>query len=310
VPQRLSALRAAWRRSRRAKRHEPVFIVGDARSGTSLLYRCLLLHPRFAPTRPTGLVESKAIPRLADWDRLPDDERAHLHRFLHDEPAAWRQVAQLQAALAPLRRIGTRLPARVRMSRPVWVLSGQRMVVRTYFSAAAEIREVDRLVEKSPRHAMFVGLLASAYPRSRMIYLHRHPVDTFSSYRRRAETDGEFAGIDAHQFVTGWRRRINHLLEWQRRHPDRVLVLGYEGLVADPEKVLRRILEFLGEEWHPAVLPEERKDRSPHHDRKLFGTITASGSDWADTLSLDEARTIESSAAEEMTTLGYAPQAL
>jgi sulfotransferase family protein len=185
------------------------------------------------------------------------------------------------------------------------LLSGQRLVLRTYFSAAARIRQVDRVVEKSPRHAMFVDLLASAYPRARMLYLHRHPVDTFSSYRRRAETDGEFAGIDAGQFVSGWRRRLRYLLDWQRRHPDRLLVIGYEELVEDPERTLRRILDFVGEEWDPAVLPAERTDRRPHQDRKLFGTIDATPRDWTANLSAEEAEAIEVGAAAEMASLGY-----
>jgi Sulfotransferase family len=46
--------------SRAAKRSSPVFIIGEARSGSSMLYRILLQHPTFAPRAET-LQESSFI---------------------------------------------------------------------------------------------------------------------------------------------------------------------------------------------------------------------------------------------------------
>ena len=47
-------------RSREAAVLEPVFIVGEARSGTSILYRTLQQHPSFRP-RTEDLTESNAM---------------------------------------------------------------------------------------------------------------------------------------------------------------------------------------------------------------------------------------------------------
>jgi sulfotransferase family protein len=51
--------------SREANRTSPVFIIGEARSGSSMLYRTLLHHPSFAPRQET-LQETSFI-RQARW---------------------------------------------------------------------------------------------------------------------------------------------------------------------------------------------------------------------------------------------------
>jgi hypothetical protein len=303
---RLEALREAVRVSRAARSDRPVFIVGEPRSGTSILYRCLQLHPSFT-TKQMNLVESWAISALPDWDRLTEDQRTALHGFMWYDPDEWDAVSDLQAALALPRRAATRLPARVRASRAVWVATGQRMVFRCYIARAAVARGASRLVEKSPRTCAWVDHLVSAFPAARMLYIHRHPIDTFSSYARRAEKDQAFARVDIEAFVAEWRSRAMPMLRWAEQHPDRLRLVKYEDLVNEPEPTLRAVLAYLGEEWDPACLPEVDAERGARWtiDPALFGEIDASTKDWRDHVSLDDATMLEALGQDVMDALGH-----
>src|SRR4029453_13830088 len=50
-------------------------------------------------------------------------------------------------------------------------------------------RPCGRTREKPPRHVEHVGKLFACFPQARLLYIHRHPVDVYSSYVRRGQTD-------------------------------------------------------------------------------------------------------------------------
>src|SRR5918996_1298807 len=62
-PVRAMTQTSLWTLSRAMARAEPVFIVGEARSGTSILYRTVQKHSAFAPKRQS-LVETDMFVHL------------------------------------------------------------------------------------------------------------------------------------------------------------------------------------------------------------------------------------------------------
>jgi Sulfotransferase family len=65
--------------SRTARRSSPVFIIGEARSGSSMLYRILLQHPTFAPRAET-LQESSFIRQAPMAYRFTADHPSNMRR--------------------------------------------------------------------------------------------------------------------------------------------------------------------------------------------------------------------------------------
>jgi hypothetical protein len=55
-------------------------------------------------------------------------------------------------------------------------------------------------------------------------------------------------------FAHAWVDVTTALSDLARRHPDSTFTLRYEDLVADPESVLSRLFDFLGEEWRLDLL--------------------------------------------------------
>src|SRR5918993_578669 len=178
-----------WRVSRAMKAASPVFIVGEARSGTSLLYRTLQKHPSFRPHRQ-NLVETDAFSHLRRTFMFSRTYPDPLRRFMLEDEAAWRAflrtirpIRAVSAVWAPVNYV---LRDRVAW---LWHANLHQLVLRAYFFYAWQARGCGRLLEKTPTNSLHLPRLVATFPRARFLYIHRHPVDVFTSYRRRAALD-------------------------------------------------------------------------------------------------------------------------
>jgi hypothetical protein len=84
-------------------------------------------------------------------------------------------------------------------------------------------------------------------------------------------------------------RRFGHSVKWAILHmrrylremarqaalrPDRMVIVRYEDLVLQPERLMRELLEWLGEPWDPNVLEHHSIQAARDHDR-IEGLSTA-----------------------------------
>jgi Sulfotransferase family len=164
-----------------ARRISPVFIIGEARSGSSMLYRTLLRHPAFAPRAET-LQESSFIRQAPLAYRFDAGHPSNMRRYMLSDDDAWRAFLD---SLRPVRP----LLATAALSQPLlaerfdwaWRLVPSRLVARSYLWHAQRARACRRILEKTPRHVEHIGKLLGCFPRARLLYIHRHPVDVYSS---------------------------------------------------------------------------------------------------------------------------------
>jgi tetratricopeptide (TPR) repeat protein len=109
------------------------------------------------------------------------------------------------------------------------------------------------VVDKMPDNYLFLGLLATLFPRAKFIHCRRDPCDTavscwmtnFRSILWANDTD-----YIAHRFHE-YERLMAH---WRRVLPAPLLEIDYEETVADLEGTARRLLTWCGLEWEPACL--------------------------------------------------------
>ena len=293
-------------RALQALRSTPVFIVGDARSGTSLLYRSLQSHSAFTPRDGINLRESHAIELL---DRIdPPDPPNRLADFMTDE----RRFGEFVDDIAHLRRrrefVRRKFPHPYQ-NRWVWIAAGDHLVVRRYFIAAAAARGAQRLVEKTPQNLQYVPHLRIAFPRAKFLYIVRHPVDTFSSYARRFQLDPEnssWANLDPGSFCERWTTNTETALEMARHRSSPLLVLRYEDLTQRTEPTIRRVLGHVGEPFEEAcLLSRGRGKKSWWIDPHLTGPVVDETKDWRDFVSTESAQKVERALAPGMKSLGY-----
>lgn len=125
-----------------------------------------------------------------------------------------------------------------------------------------------RVTDKMPRNFFFAGLIGLAMPEARIVHCVRDPVDTcLSCFRIHFPHGQEFAYDlgDLGRYYRLYARLMDH---WRAVLPGRILDVSYEGLVADPEPEMRRLLEFCGLPWEDAC-------RDFHRTRRPVRTASA-----------------------------------
>ncbi len=301
--------RREWRQ--RARETAPVFIVGEPRSGTSILFRSLQSHPAFLPARGTHLAESQAPDLLLDLlgpDHPP--ESSPLVEYAQGMDAVAGIVDDIQG-LARRRRLVRALAGRSSLARkPVWLAAGEHHVVRRYFLKAHERRGARRLLDKSPLQLPWVPHLGTAFPQARFLYIVRHPVDVYSSYKRRFSVDPASSGwadVDEAVFCDGWSARTQYAARLARRDP-RMLIVRYEDFTGDTEPVVRRVLDHVGEPFDAVcLLADDGEFGQFAVDPHLFARVVTTTKEWRDYVDTDGARRIEHRLAGEMARLDYEP---
>ncbi|CAN5287924.1 sulfotransferase [soil metagenome] len=186
----------------------PIFLIGCARSGTTLLRLMLDSHP--------------AISCGGETKFLVDLERT-IERYA--------------------------LPTKFDQPRQYWL---ERL--RAYYAGIQldymHRRGKRRWADKTPLYTLHLPLLEELFPHSQYVHLIRDGRDVVASTRDRW---GYRPALG-----TAWRKwtlYVRTAQEFGRTLPaGRYHDLRYEHLVADPEPVMRRLFDFLGEAWDPRVL--------------------------------------------------------
>ena len=113
-----------------------------------------------------------------------------------------------------------------------------------------------RWADKTPLYALSLDFVTEVFPDAQIVHVIRDGRDVVVSHRKR------FGYWSAVKCVVKWPRYIRTARAFAAQlPPGRYHELRYEDAVGDPDKTLRALFEFLGEEWEPGVL--EYADR-PH----------------------------------------------
>jgi tetratricopeptide (TPR) repeat protein len=119
-----------------------------------------------------------------------------------------------------------------------------------------------RITDKLPFNFLWAGLIHLAFPRATIIHCRRKLIDTTLSIHQTFFADRlpfPTGGEDLVGYCRAYERLMAH---WRRvLPPDRFIEIDYEGLIDEPEPVIRRMIDAAGLPWDPACLHPERNDR-------------------------------------------------
>jgi hypothetical protein len=219
----------------------PVFVVGGPRSGTTLLSAMLAAHSAFDCGPETHA--------LSRWSRLARSEQA---RIL--DPADWPRRAT---------RFVTSLSLGKQPIHPMYGLGVED--VRTWLAARppslaallgslteqrAQRAGARRWVEKTPRHLEVPELITANWPQARIVRIVRDPRDAAVSL-----TKVPFGTPSLLTNLSLLARMNEAAADFYRTSPQ-AMTLRYEDLVAEPERELRRLCDFVDEAYEPAMLDD------------------------------------------------------
>jgi hypothetical protein len=283
--------------SREAEGTSPVFIVGEARSGTSVLYRTLQKHSSFRPDE-INLVETEIFALLRRTFLFRRGYPSSLRRFMLNDEREWE--AFLRSIRIPRAISALLLPANLALkdrSDTLWRLNLNQLTVRSYFLHAQKARRCKRLVEKTPTNTRHLVKMTSAFPKAQLLYIHRHPIDVFSSYRRRGRDDPNAAWarkLDLREFCVKYELSARTVLDWIAAGRSNLLLVSYERFTSDPNSSFQRICDWLGEPFEPDAVEEDAPEPGRWQgDPQLWAGIVTTTKDWQEFVSSEEAVVIQ-----------------
>jgi len=310
------------------QQESPVFIVGVPRSGTSLLYLTLQRHSRFCPWNCSN--DSRIELTESNIFRAPYDTYLMLYStafeyMLHDFDCYQQFIETIQPVCSHQRSLlGKRqiyriipkltfIPDTVRVS--FWNAFENDLLVRSFFYYAKLARGMHRIVEKTPQHIFLLPEIKTTFPQCKLIFITRHPVDVFSSYRRRlkdalqGDTPGKslnWLNISPQSFCKKYVSAVNIALQESASNQQGFLLIQYEDFVRNTYQALGKILGFLDEIYEPECIPEHGIRKSQwQDDPNLFGDIKQKTKEWKNYVNNAEAVFIEDQLTDTMKQLNY-----
>lgn len=110
-------------------------------------------------------------------------------------------------------------------------------------------------IEKFPENFLYLGFIAKAFPRARVIHLNRNPMDACFAMYKQSFFRYAYALDDLGPYYVAYNRLHQH---WRRVLEDRLIEVDYEAMVSDQENQTRRLLDAIGVDFEPACLKFEK----------------------------------------------------
>lgn len=118
-----------------------------------------------------------------------------------------------------------------------------------------QVGDAQRVVDKAPINSDYVGLIHSLFPNARFLYMQRDPIDTcLSCYFQKFLLSMDYTTdlSDLAHYYTQHHRLMGH---WRKVLPAGTLLdVPYADLVSKQVEWTRKILDFIGLDWHDRTL--------------------------------------------------------
>lgn len=116
------------------------------------------------------------------------------------------------------------------------------------------------VTDKRPDNFAYLGLVKTLFPRARIVFTRRNPLDTCLSVYFQ-QLGGNLAYSTDLEDTAHYYEQHERLMEyWSSCFADSIAAVDYDALVRDPEPAVRELLGFLGLPWDPACLDFRRTD--------------------------------------------------
>ncbi|WP_299698543.1 tetratricopeptide repeat-containing sulfotransferase family protein [Hydrocarboniphaga sp.] len=201
----------------------PVFIVAFPRSGTTLLEQVLDAHPD-----------------LKTMDEQP---------FLQEALARLQQ----QGALYPEKLASVQPHELAEARRHYWALVATKL----------RLSPGQRLLDKNPLNILRLPAIRRLFPNSPILLAIRHPFDVITSNYFQHYWAPAYSRLcrDLPTLALGYRRTFDYWYQQEALLKPKVMEIFYERFVSDFEAQSRAIADFVGLQWHDAMLEPAKHAR-------------------------------------------------
>jgi hypothetical protein len=268
----------------------PVFVVGCARSGTTMLRAMLDAHPELAIPPESHFI-------TAMWQVR--------RRYGHPGPV---NAEHMAADIVGTYRFGEwGIPAAAVIDRVrALVRPGFADVLDGVFRAYADEHGKHRWGDKTPNYSLDVGLLAELFPAARFVHLVRDGRNVALSLLQVPWWPNTL--VEAAQVWSHWTAEAR--AAGRSLGSDRYLEVRYEDLVADSTLELTKICGFLGLTYRDEMLSYPTRgagNGTPAYHRNAQRAPVTGLRDWSRDMSKQDLALFEAIAGPQIRAMGYDP---
>lgn len=204
---------------------DPIFILGLPRSGSTLLEQILASHPQIDGT--FELPDIISIARRLSGKKRRTDASSYPDMLAELDPDA-------------VRALGTEYLERTRVHRG----------------------DAPYFIDKMPNNCMHVGLIRLILPNAKIIDARRHPLACGFSNFKQLFARGQNFSYDLTEIGRYYSDYLKVMRAFDEAQPGAALRVIYEDMVADFEPQVRRLLDYVGVEFHPDCVNFHSTDRA------------------------------------------------
>jgi hypothetical protein len=219
----------------------PIFIVGQPRTGTTLVERIITAHSQ---VHSAGELKQfgMSVRRLSNYQ------------------GPKRHSAALAEAGAEL---------------------SSEKLGKAYMATTAKFRgDLPRFVDKLPPNYLYLPLILKALPNAKVIHLTRNPMDACFASFKQLFADAYPHSYEQSEMARHHARYFHLMSTWRERFGDRFFDIAYEDTARDVEPNARALVEFLELPWEDGCLNFHKQDaavttasavqvRQPAHTRSI-----------------------------------------
>lgn len=222
--------------------HKPIFLVGCAKSGTTMLGLLLSFHPDVGPKNPI-LKEFEKPQDFLDIIATPKG---------HSKVAPDMEEKPLWDTYFPINgvefRMGKELVLLKNPLGPIKTSLFKKEIVKNFYQR--------RFFSKQPFNSFRVHVLREMFPDAKILAIHRDGRDVVSSWGKEADRWEKLGGFDKGIpiFARKWNETVSHIED----HKDEldIYTFKYEDFVEDPILALKKIFDFCNLEFIDSVYRE------------------------------------------------------
>lgn len=193
----------------------PIFVVGQPRTGTTLIESIIAGHSMVETAgelQQFGLSVRRLSPEQSA-DRLAPQSIAH------------------------------------------WPSIDPKALGEEYLRATAPMRAgAPRFVDKLPNNYLYAPLILAALPNARIVHLTRDPMDSCFASFKQLFAEAYPHSYDLAEMARHHARYRRLMRRWREIFPGRIVDVSYEAVVSDLESESRRLIDFLGLGWEDRCL--------------------------------------------------------
>lgn len=287
----------------------PVFIVGNSRSGTTLVARILNGHPAVHILNETHFMGEFAKERERFHSLSASQLFVLVNKMLTIQRKGYYRKHEYQNYPQDTAQIVSDFEKQPKKD--------FASLNRVFFEFEARLHGKTIAGDQTPRHVFYINELIEMYPGAKFIHMVRDPRAILLSQkrkwkagRRRSQPRFEVLRtfVNYHPITTTliWRKTIEAGLRAQQTIANNLMkTIFFEELVENPQKNIEDLCEFLNIEFFPGMMDVTVELSANKNDEGKRGIRKSVAEHWVNELSRTEIYLAERFAGSQMQRMGY-----